>query len=71
MMIQLCKLCNMHLIQMHTNLQVCIPRFFNRCTNAQCSQKHIPAIDEEAQHIIQTLEKAWKNPADVFPPLDR
>ena len=59
---KLAKYCNTSLPALALDKSKCLLHFFGKCTLPQCTRKHVDASDEEADHLINLLEKAILEP---------
>jgi len=59
---KLAKYSNTSLPAMALDKSKCLLHFFGKCTHPNCSRRHLEASDDEADHIINLLEKAIIEP---------
>ena len=63
---EMCKYCNVPVASLHKDPTTCFLGMFNRCSyRSKCNKIHRMATTEEAQHIVNLLDKAIKNPEKI------
>ena len=63
---KMCKFCNIPVASLRNDPKTCFLGMFNCCSyRSKCNKIHRMAMNKEAMHIVNLLDKATKNPEQI------